>query len=81
MPAIAGVRFYYFGRYSSKRGEILIQVRVEKNCPLGREACEHLLSIAVPSAGGDGMLLGVVDSEEAAHKIALAFERLFDLVK
>lgn len=37
---------------------------------------EHLIFLEVPAAGGDGMLLGVVDSLEAAKAIASALRSL-----
>ena len=42
--------------------------------PNGRP--EHLIFLEVPAAGGDGMLLGVVDSLEAAKAIASALRSL-----
>jgi len=61
--------------YSNK-----IAVRIHKNCTTDGsqvERCEHLVYLAIPSAGGDGLLLGVVETEQAAEVIASAFTSLF----
>lgn len=44
---------------------------------IGERDCEHLVYLTVPAAGGDGLLLGVTDSEQAAEAIASSFNLLF----
>lgn len=44
------------------------------------ERCEFLVYLSVPKAGGDGILLGVAETEEAAETIASAFNFVFSLV-
>lgn len=40
---------------------------------------EFLVYLSVPVAGGDGLLLGVTETEEAAEAIASQFNSLFGL--
>jgi hypothetical protein len=62
-----------------------IKVSVHKNCPDGFDGdvyrepppCEYLVYLAVPKVGGDGLLLGVTETEEAAETIASAISLLF----
>lgn len=52
-----------------------LKVAVHPNCkdsPTGdgSKVCEYLVYLSVPKAGGDGLLLGVTETEEAAEAIA-----------
>ncbi len=42
--------------------------------------CEYLVYLTVPKAGGDGILLGVSETPEAAEAIASALNSVFGLV-
>lgn len=66
-----------------------VKVSVHKNCPTGDTApldtsghpvCEFLIYLTVPKAGGDGMLLGVCETEEAAETITSALNTVFGLI-
>jgi hypothetical protein len=41
--------------------------------------CEYLVYLTVPKAGGDGILLGVSETPEAAEAIASALNSVFGL--
>lgn len=43
------------------------------------EKCEFLVYLAVPSAGGDGILLGVAETEGAAETIASVLNSVLSL--
>lgn len=47
--------------------------------PAGDGRVEQLIWLRVPAAGGDGILLGVCESQQAAVEIGSALQRLFDL--
>lgn len=60
-----------------------VRVSVSKNCTAipqidgaAVEACEHLIYLTVPRMGGDGILLGVTETAEAAETIASALSLL-----
>jgi hypothetical protein len=68
-----------------------VKVSVHKNCVTpenvlpqhddgSQTKCEHLVYLSVPKAGGDGILLGVTESAEAAEQIASALNFVFGLV-
>lgn len=46
----------------------------------GKEHCEYLVYLSVPKAGGDGILLGVSETPEAADAIASALNSVFGMV-
>ena len=64
-----------------------IKVTVHKNCvPDGTpgetisERCEYLVYLTVPKMGGDGLLIGVTETPEAAETIASALNTVFGFV-
>ncbi len=56
-----------------------VRVEVQERCQ-GTWPCEHLISLTAPAAGGDGMLLGVVESKQAAEAIASSLSKLLALI-
>lgn len=44
----------------------------------GLGAVEHMIWLRLPSAGGDGALVGVCESKAAADEIARVFQRIID---
>lgn len=60
-----------------------LKVAVHKRCPdtvvESADVCEYLIYLSVPKAGGDGMLLGVTETEEAAEAIASTLNLVLSL--
>lgn len=58
-----------------------VKVTVHTHCtgPEGSPPCEYLVYLAVPKAGGDGLLLGVTETSEAAEHIASALNSVIGL--
>lgn len=59
-----------------------VKAVVHKHCPdeSGDTKCEHLVYLTVPAAGGDGLLIGVTETELAAETIASALNSMFGFV-
>jgi hypothetical protein len=59
-----------------------VKATVHVNCtgPHGSEPCEHLVYLSVPKMGGDGLLLGVTETPEAAEAITSALNSVFGFV-
>jgi hypothetical protein len=64
-----------------------VKATVHSNCQFkepgnvqSEMVCEYLVYLAVPKMGGDGLLLGVTETSEAADAIASALNSIFGMV-